>query len=167
MTSTTLVLDQIEVEVSGFFTTHHLLRTEAGLLGEFTFRAFADGATFTTRDGRQLTMQKPKWLGTAQELIEGGRVRGWADRRGVFSRDMVLELDGQQYQLVPEGAFSRGWFLRDAAGRTLLECQPKGVFNQNSYLDIWDSIDADLVAFAYYLIYVRRQEDAAAAAAVS
>lgn len=167
MTQKTLVLDQIEVEVLGFFTTHHHFRTEADTIGKFTFRAFGDGATFTSNDGRELIMHKPKWHWTVQELVEDGRLRGTADRRGVFSRDMVVEFDGRRYQLVPEGTFSRGWFLQDAAGNVLLECQPKGVFNQNSYLTVWDAIDADLVAFAYYLIYTRRQEEAAGAAAAA
>lgn len=167
MKQKTLVLDQIEVEVLGFFTTHHHFQTEAGTIGKLTFPAFAQCGTFRTADGRELLMQKPRWLGTSHEFVEGKIVRGRADQRGLLSRDFVVELDGRKYYLVAEGAFKQGWFLTDAEGTTLLEFQPRGIFKQGFYVTIWSSVDADLVAFAYYLVHVRHQEAAAAGAAAA
>jgi hypothetical protein len=159
--------DEIEVEVSGFFTTHHLLRTEAGTLGELTCPAFSQSATYRTTGGRELLMQKTHWLGTSFELVEGEVVRGNGARPGLFRRDIVLEVDGQQYSLEPEGVFSQGWRLFDARGQQLLELQPRGVFRQGAYLTITGAIDDDLVAFTYYLVHMRQQEDAAGAVAAT
>jgi hypothetical protein len=160
-------LDEIEVEVSGLFTTHHLLRTEAGILGELTFPAFAQQATYRTISGRELLMQKTHWLGTTHELIEGKTVRGSGTRPGWLRRDIVLEVDGRQYSLQPEGVLSWGWHLFDAGGQQLLELQPRGILRQGACLTITGAVDADVVAFAYYLVYMRRQEEAAGAAAAS
>jgi hypothetical protein len=158
---------EICVDVSGFFTTHHYFQTEAGTLGELTFPAFSQQGVFQAADGSKLLMQKTHWLGTAHEIVEGESVRGTADRRSFFSRDIVLQLDGQDYVLLSEGLFKQGWFLVDAVGDTLIEIQPRGILKQGAYLTIWEAIDAVLVAFAYYLYYMRIQEDAAAVAATS
>ena len=162
-----MTFDQIEVEVSGLFTTHHYFETAAGTLGEFTFPAFSQQGLFQTADGRELVMQKTSWLGSAHEVLDGGVVRGTADRRGLLSRDILVEFDGQAYTLEPEGILSQGWFLFDAEGNELLEIQPRGIFKQGAYLILKGVVAADLTAFAYYLIHMRRQEDAAAAAAAS
>lgn len=160
-------LDQIEVDVTGFFTTHHVLRTEAGILGELTFPAFAQHAIYRARGGRELLMQKPHLLDATHELIEGEVVRGTGTRPGLFRRDIVLRVDGQRYSLEPMGAFSQGWRLTDASGEQLLELQPRGIFRQGAYLTVTGAVDADLVAFAYYLVHMRKQEEAAAAASAA
>ncbi len=165
MSQDTWMIDEIEVEVTGFFTTHHYFETGTGTWGEFTFPAFSSHGVFRTGDGRELLMQKTHWLGSAHEFVEGGTVRGRADRRGLLSREIVVEFDGKEYLLVPKGFFSRGWNLIDANETILLEIEPRGVFKQGAYLTITSMIDADLVAFAYYLVHMRWQEDAAAAAA--
>jgi hypothetical protein len=161
----TWTFDQIEVEVSGFFTTHHYFETAAGTFGEFTFPAFSQQGVFQTADGRELVMQKTSWLGSAHEVLDGGVVRGSADRRGLLSRDIIVQFDGREYILEPEGLFSQGWFLFDAEGSKLLEIQPRGIFKQGAYLFIRGVVGVDLIAFVYYLIHMRQQEDAAAAAA--
>jgi len=167
MSRETWLLAEIEVEVTGFFTTHHYFQTEAGTLGELIFLAFSQQGTFQTTDGRKLLMQKTHWLGSAHEVVEGEDVRGTADRRGLLSRDIALQFDGQDYTLQPEGLLRQGWFLVDAAGDTLIEIQPRGILKQGAHLTILEAVDADLVAFAYYLYCVRTQEDAAAVAATS
>jgi hypothetical protein len=90
-----------------------------------------------------------------------------ADRRAMLSRDIVIEFDGQEYELIPEGILKQGWFLNDAQGNRLLEIQPRGVFRQGAYLTLVGWVDADLVAFAYYLVHMRKQEDSAAVAATT
>ncbi len=61
----------------------------------------------------------------------------------------------------PAGFWSRGWHLIDEAGTTLLEIQPRGIFRRGAYLTIIGPVDADLLVFAYYLVNVRWQEQAA------
>jgi hypothetical protein len=161
------MLDEIEAEVTGFFTTRHHLKTESGQFGEFTFPAFSQYGVYRTTDGRELLMQKAHWLGSAHELVDGRIVRGRADRPGLLRRDIAIQFDGKEYSLEPEGLLSWGWFLFDAEGNRLLEIQPRGVLKQSAYLAITGAIDPDLIAFAYYLVHMRRQEDAAATAAAT
>jgi hypothetical protein len=158
---------EIEVEVSGFFTTHHHFQTEAGSLGAFTFPAFSQQGTYHTADRRKLLMQKTHWLGTAHEFVDGDLVRGTADRPGLFRQDIAIRFDGLAYSLQPEGLFKQGWFLLDAQGNTLLEFQPRGVFKQGAYITVWQPVSEELLAFAYYLVHMRKQEQAAAVAATS
>ena len=80
---------------------------------------------------------------------------------------MVLQFDGQEYTLQPEGFWKQSWTLADAEGNIVLEIQPSGVLKRGAYLTIPGAADADLVAFAYYLFFMRQQEDAAGAAAAS
>jgi hypothetical protein len=167
MSRGTVLPGEICIDVTGFFTTHHDFQTEAGTLGELTFPAFSQQGTFQAADGPKLLMQKTHWLGTAYEMVEDESVRGTADRRSLLSRDIVLQLDGQDYVLQPEGLFKQGWFLVDAVGDTLIEIQPRGILKQGAYLTIWEAIDVALAAFAYYLYYMRTQEDAAAVVATS
>jgi hypothetical protein len=155
------------VDVSGFFTTHHHLRTEAGTWGKLKFPAFSDHAVFGAAGGRELMMRKSHWLGTAHELIEGKRVRGRADRRGMLRTDIVVEFDGREYTLEPEGVLKDGWFLADQAGNRLLEIRPRGVFREGAFLTTLGAVSMDLIAFAYYLVHMRKQEDAAVVASTA
>lgn len=161
------MLDEIEVEVTGFFTTHHHLQTASGQFGEFTFPAFGQYGIYRTFDGRELRMQKTHWLGSAHELVDGRIVRGRADRPGLLRRDIAIQFDGREYSLEPEGFLSWGWYLFDVEGNRLLEIQPRGVLRQGAYLTITGAISADLIAFAYYLVHMRQQEDAAAGVAAA
>ena len=167
MKEQTATLGTIEVDVTGFFTTHHYLRAGWGELAELTFPAFAQCATYEALDGRKITMQKRHWLGTAYEMVDGDAVRAWADRPGLLRRDMAVQFDGRDYWLEPEGFLKQGWFLLDAERRTLMEIQPRGVLRQGAYLTVHSSIELDLVAFTYFLVQMRQQEDAAAVAATS
>lgn len=161
------MIGTIEVDVTGFFTTHHYLQAEWGDLGELTFRAFNQGATYEAVDGRKVTMQKSHWLGTAHEMIDGGVVRGRGDRPGLLRTDIALQFDGQDYILEPEGLLKQGWFLLDAERHVLVEIQPRGVFRQGAYLKLRAPVELDLLAFAYYLVHMRNQENAAVVAATS
>jgi len=158
---------EIEVEVSGFFTTHHTFKTETGILAQCTFPAFSQHGVYRSADGRERLMQKTHWLGSAHEFVDGDRVRGSADRPGLFRQDFAIQFDGQAYSLEPEGAFKQGWFLLDAGGNTLLEFQPRGVFKQGAFITLWQPVSTDLLAFAYYLVHTRKQEQAAAVSATS
>ena len=166
MADKTRIGNEIEVDVSGFFTTHHAFRTPTGTLGEIRFPAFSQYGIFSGAHGRELLMQKTHWLGTAHELVEGEIVRGTADRRGLLSRDMVICFDGRDYTLEPEGLLSQGWFLLDAERFILLEIQPRGILRQGSYLSLYGPVQPALLVFAYYLVYMRQQEDAAAVASM-
>lgn len=168
MTQETWMIDEIQVRVSGFFTTHHHLHTEMGALGKFKFPAFAQNATYRTPDGREMLMQKTHWLGSGHQLVEGGTVRGTADRSSLFDRGLVLQLDGRQYRLEPTGILSRDWRLVDQGGEKLLEIQLLGLLSRDARLVVTGIIvEPDLIAFAYYLYYMRSQEEAAAGAAAA
>jgi hypothetical protein len=167
MEKKTGLMGTIEVTVKGAFTTHHYLQAEWGDLGELTFPAFSRGATYEALDGRKVTMQKRGWLGSAHEMIDGGVVRGTANQPKLLRQDIAVQFDGQGYSLEPEGILKQGWFLLDAGRNIIMEIQPRGVFKQGAYLNLRSAIEVDLVAFAYYLIHMRKQEEAAAVAATS
>jgi hypothetical protein len=162
------MIDEIQVRVSGFFSTHHHLHTEKGSLGKFKFPAFAQSATYRTPDGREMLMQKTHWLGSGHQLVEAETVRGTADRSSLFDRGVILQLDGRQYRLEPTGLLSRDWRLVDQGGTELLEIQLQSLLSRDARLEIKDIIvEPDLIAFAYYLYYMRSQEEAAAGAVVA
>ena len=168
MTQETWMIDEIQVRVSGFFTTHHHLHSELGTLGKFKFPAFAQSATYRASDGRELLMHKSHWLSTSYELVEGEIVRGTADRSSLFDRGVVLQLDGRQYRLDPTGWLSRDWRLVDHNGNELLEIQLLGLLSRDARMVVKGIIvEPDLIAFAYYLFYMRYQEEAAAGAAAA
>lgn len=66
-----LMLEEVQVEVSGFFTTHHWFNTESEMWGELVFPAFSGYGVIQTPDGRELLMQKTHWLGSAHEFVDG------------------------------------------------------------------------------------------------
>jgi hypothetical protein len=161
-------IDEIEVEVRGLLTTHHELETVAGTWGSFTFPALSGHAVFrTANNGRDLLMRKTSFWSGSHELLDGDVVLGSADRRGLFRRDIVVGFRGQTYQLEPAGWFTRDWRLLDGSGNLLLEVRPRGVFRRGAYLTLRGAVDAELIAFTYYLVYQRQQEEAAAAAAAA
>lgn len=167
MTRDTWYFEQIEIDVTGFFTTHHRFETDSGVCASLTFPAFSDHSACRMADGRELVMRKVRWLGSAHELIDGEVTRGTADRSGLFRSEIAIRFDGQKYVLEPEGCLRQGWYLVDQAGNMLLEIQPRGILRQGAFLTVMAPVDAALVAFAYYLVYTRQQEDAAAVAATS
>lgn len=112
-------------------------------------------------------MQRVHWLGSAHELIDGEVVRGTADRQSLFSGEMAISYGGREYLLAPAGFLSQDWYLTDDEGRRLVELQPRGILGQGFFLMTAGSVDVELLAFAYYLVHVRRQEDTAAAAAAA
>jgi hypothetical protein len=159
-----LTVGEIEVAVRGLFTTHHTFHSEAGILAEVKFPAFSQSGEYRASGGRKLLMQKTGWLSTSHELIEGNRVRGTADQPGILRQDFSIRFNGQPYRLDPKGILNRGWVLSDGQGRALLDVEPRGAFKQGAFLTILRAVDADLVAFAYYLVHTRWQEAAAAGA---
>lgn len=167
MTQETWTVGQIEVRVSGFFTTHHFFETEVGTLGELTIPAFGRRAVFRAPDGRELQIQQVGRLRSRYELLEGEMVKGTAAGRGVLSRDWAIEFHGQTYTMKPKGFLKEGWFLIDDGGNTVLEIRMRGVLRQSALLTITGAVDADLAVLAYYLVHVRQQEAGAAAAAAS
>jgi hypothetical protein len=158
---------EVEIEITGLFTTHHHFRTASGLWGELTIPAFSEGAIFRRGDGHELVMRKVHWLGTAYELLEGEKLRALADRSRLLSRDFAIDFNGQQYRLEAEGWLGQDWTLCDGWGNCLLEIRPRGILRQRVHLTVNAALAGDLAAFAYYLVHVRRQEEAAGAAAAT
>ncbi len=165
MTYKTITTDKIEVLVSGFFTTRHLLRTNTEVIGELTLRGLKMLGSFRSPDGRELELEKTSWWKSVYEIREGGAVAGAAHPRGFFRREFLLDFGGQAYMLTPAGFGGRVWRLFDSAGTLLLEVRHRGAFRRGAYLTIRGEIDFPLMLFAYYLVNARWQEQHAAAAA--
>jgi hypothetical protein len=159
--------DEIEVDVSGFFTTHHFLQTAAKTLGEWALPAFRSGGVFRAADGRELVVERTSWWRGWHQLREDGVVLGTARPCGFWRRTMSVGLRGLMYELEPAGFWSRGWHLVDGAGTMMLDSQPRGIFRRGACIAIQCPVDADLLVFVYYLVSVRWQEQAAAASAAA
>ncbi len=167
MTGEAWVLDEITVSVSGVFTTYHRLETPSGVLGELTLPAFRSEGRFCTADGRELVMRRTSWWRGWHELREGGVGVGTARPRGFWRRKMDVEFRGRMYELAPVGFWARDWRLADEAGVAILEVRPRGAFRRGARIKILGPIDTDLLAFTYYLVNARWQEEGAAAAAAA
>jgi hypothetical protein len=92
-------------------------------------------------------------------------VRGTANRHSLFGREIAICYGDREYLLAPAGFLSQGWYLTDDKGTRLVELQPRGILSQGFTLTTAGSVDVELLAFAYYLVHVRRQEDSAAVVA--
>ena len=159
--------DEVEVVVSGAFTTDHHLRTETRTLGELTLPAFRTGGVFRAGDGRELTVHRTSWWRGWHELREGETVLGTARPHGFWRRQMAVQFEGRGYVLRPAGFWTRSYHLVDAVERTLLEIRPRGGFRRGAYLAATVPVDVGLLVFAYYLVHTRWQEAAAAAGAAA
>ena len=157
---------EVRVRRRGFFTTHHRFSTGDRTLGELTLPAFAQSNVFRAEDGRDLAMRLPRWLSTEHEMFEGGRVRGRAGRSGLFQFHLEVEYEGQAYTMEPAGALSEKWRLMDAQDLILLSIEPQGCLSGEVRLYPQPGVHRDLVVFAYYLVHMRREETAAACAAI-
>ena len=162
-----LWVDEVEVDVSGFFTSHHFLQTVVGILGELTLHTFSRNGVFVDADGRELVVQKTNWWRGWHELRENGLVLGTAHPRGFWRRAMEVGFQGAMYELTPASFWSRGYHLLDETGAMLVEVQPRGVFRRGAYLTIMRPVNVDLLVFAYYLVNMHWQEQSAAGAAAA
>jgi len=159
--------DEIEVAVSGFFTTHHCLQTATEALGELILSAFSTSGVFRFADGRELVVRRTSWWRGQHELEEDGLVLGAARSRGFWRSEMDIMFQEAAYGLVPADSWSNRWDLVDDAGAVLLEICPRGLFRRGASLTIRGPLNTDLLVFAYYLVNARWQERGAAAAAAA
>lgn len=158
-------VDEIEVTVRGLFTTHHLFQTARGTLAELVFPFFSLRGILHTADGRELLMRRVSLWRARHELREGDTLLATAQPLNFWSRTWVVRFGGHEYLLKPTDFWASRWQLSDEANRTLLQLRSLGVFKRSTYLMLSGEIDADLLAFAYYLVHVRQEEQAAGASA--
>ena len=96
-------------------------------------------------------------------MREGGVALGTARPQGFWRRAMDVRYGNREYVLQPAGFWAQSWRLVDALDHTLLEIRPRGVFRRGAFMTALAAIDADLLVFAYYLVWMRWQEQSAAA----
>ena len=161
----TWLADEVEVTVSGAFTTHHLLRTGAGILGESTVPALRKRAVIRTAEGRELVMKQTNWWRGTYELQEGDTLLGTVRPLGIFRRENIVRFGHQDYRLRAVGLWGRLWHLADDAGRTLVEVHRRGIFRRGAILRILSPLDLDLLVFTYHIVNARWDEQTTAAAA--
>lgn len=160
------VYDEIVVEVTGLFTTHHTFRSGAETLAVLDVPAGMAEGSYQGRDGRRMVVRRTGCLSRCYELWDSGVVRGAAEPRGLFKQGYALRFDGHELELVPEGAFRQGWWLVNAEGHVLLSLGPRGVFKRGARLVAPYPIEFPLAVMAYYLYQVIQQEMAAVVTAV-
>ena len=164
MSQETWMADLVEVTVSGFFTTHHVMRTAAGSLCEMTIRGLGKKAVVRTIDERELLIERTNWWRGAYELRRDDVTVAEARPLGVFRRVNAIQFDGRGYRLRAADFWSHSWLLADDAGQTLAKIRPRGVFRRGAILRILGPVDVDLLAFTYHLVNARWRQQSAAAA---
>lgn len=157
---------EIRVRRRGLFTTHHCFSISDRTLGELTLPAFGQGGIFRAEGGRDLVLRRPNWLSTEHEMCQEGRVRARARGSGLLSSAVTIEFGEQTYILKPAGVLSEKWRLLDSQDLVLLSVEPQGFAGTVVRIRLQPGVDRDLVVFAYYLVHMRREETAAACAAV-
>jgi hypothetical protein len=160
-------MDEAEVIVSGFFTTHHYVQTVTETLGELTLPAFSKQGVFYAAGGRELLVQRTNWWRGWHEMREGGVVLGTAHSQGFWRRTTDIGFRGATYELRPADFWSRRWRLHDETDATMMEIRPQGAFRRGAYLTVMKPVNVDLLIFTYYLVNVRWQEQSAAAGAAA
>ena len=158
---------EIEVDVFGFFATHHHMQMMKGTLGEFTFPAFGTSGVFRFDSGRELVVGRTSWWRGWHELRGNGIVLGTARPRGFWWHTLDVGFRGQMYELAPASFWSRGWHLVDGTGVILVEVWPRGFFRRGAQLVVKRAVHTDLLVFTYYLVNARWQEQAAAGGAAA
>jgi hypothetical protein len=160
----TWLADRVEVTVSGVLTTHHLLQTATGILGELTVPALRKRAVFRTTEGRELVIVQTSWWRGTVELREDSAVVGTAQPLGIFRRENLVRFGDLDYRLRAIGFWGRIWRLVDEAGQRLLDLRPRGPFQRGAILSILNPVHLDLLVFTYHLVNTRWHEQTAAAA---
>jgi hypothetical protein len=164
MSQETWLADLVEVTVSGCFTTHHVMQTAGGILGEITMSGLGKRAVVRAADEPELVIERTNWWRGSYELRKGGATVGEARPLGVFRRENVIQFEGQGYRLRAADFWSRSWLLADNAGQTLAKIRPRGLFRRGAILRILGPLDVGLLAFTYHLVNARWREQSAAAA---
>jgi len=165
MRNETWLADRVQVTVSGCFTTHHLLQTANGVLGELTLPAFKRRGLFRAVSGQELVVERTSWWPGTHELREDGVVLGTAAPQSLWRGTMRVGYGGLVYLLEAIDVWCRRWHLVDEAGIEFLEIQPRGIFGRGATLRILQPVDIGLLVFAYHLVNAGLKERTVAASA--
>ncbi|MGD2148327.1 MAG: hypothetical protein PVH41_16665 [Anaerolineae bacterium] len=164
MSQETWLADLVEVTVSGFFTTHHVMQTAAGILAEMTMTGLGKKAVVRTVEGRELVIQRTNWWRGVYELRKDDLAVGEARPLGILRRNNAIRFGGHDFRLRAGDFWSRSWTLADDGDQTLVKICPRGAFRRGAILRILRPVDADLLALTYHQANVRWREQTAAAA---
>ena len=167
MNQETWTADQIEVSVDGVFTTHHYMQSASGSLGELTMKTGGATGTFVSTDGRELEIKRTSFWRGWFEMRDSGVVIGTASSQGFFRRTTTIDYRGVEHLLEPANAWARKWRLVDPMGSVLVEIEPRGAFKRGAFIRVLGEIELDLLAFCYYMVSMRWQEQAGAASAAA
>jgi hypothetical protein len=160
----TWLADLVEVTVSGFFTTHHVMQTAEGVLAEMTMNGLGKRAVVRTAEGRELAIERTNWWRGAYELRKDDLPVGEAHPLGILRRNNAIHFGGRCFRLQAGDCWSRSWTLSDDAGQMLVKIRPRGAFRRGAILRILRLVDIDLLALTYHQVNVRWREQTAAAA---
>ena len=157
----------VEVDIWGFFTTHHHINLRGSILGELTLPGLSNGGCFRFADGRELEMEKTSWWKGWHELRENDIVVGSARPLGFWGQRISVGYRGKMYELGAAGFWGDRWHLVDESGTVLVEILRQGFLRQKVAMTVHLEVQPDLLVFAYYLAHVRWQEQAVAVSAAA
>lgn len=159
----TWLADEVEVTVSGIFTTRHVFHTATGTLGELTSPAFKPRSLFRGIDGEDLTVTRASWWRGTYELRDATAVVGTARPMGLFRRENLVQFRTSSYRLVTAGIWGRVWNLLDEAGEPVTVIRAREAFRRGAILRVMLPVDVALLVFTYCLVSARWQEQTSAA----
>lgn len=137
-------------------TAHGLFRNGFDLVDEAgQVLAVFDGSSWRERGeitagARTFDFRRRGWRTFA--LSEGGSEVSTASQRGWLSLTWDVGFAGAAYSLVRGSIWSRALQVRDAAGATLGEIRPTGVFSRAVDVRLPDSLTPELQAFVVAVV---------------
>lgn len=151
------------IRVSGFWTTRHEIRSDAGPLGVLTVerngKGVVVGGKYQPEKGEILLLRRDPGLLRSQFSLwtEGREWLGSSLRWSFVGREIALSTGTKPYRLLPLPGFRTGW--RMVAPKTGEMARiATSVLRRGSRIEVFRRVDFELVLFAYFLAWQLRIE---------
>jgi hypothetical protein len=155
-------VNAIEITVSGSFKTDHRFSSADGVLGVLSLNGVKSEGRFRGRDGSNLVLKKNNPWKFHYQLEDGSVILGTAQPLKTFSRRVLINYQGQSFELTPNGFLTRSWALQEPGKGMICEIKPRGMFKRGALQLIYSEVALNLLIFAYGLVVRRWQEESSA-----
>ncbi|HIQ00841.1 MAG TPA: hypothetical protein EYH30_01705 [Anaerolineales bacterium] len=153
MAEAAFAVDRVRVEASGLLPRRHRLLAGETFLGEMAF-GLGSSVSYIDAEGREMWMGRASLLPAAYRMWEGEQERASA-RVSLLGWQARVAFDGQTFLFRPIHLWQTVWELRDASDQLVLTVRRTGW--GRAEIAVHGPVDADLLAFAYYLFIIRRR----------
>lgn len=119
-----------------------------------------------TVDGRDYGVYRERPLSGRFVLESNGEVVASAVKPSAFTRRLIIEHAGMQYELRPQGLFSRTFELHSGPG-IVGSLSAKGIFSRRMIVDLPEALPLAVRVFLMWLTVILWKRDAEASSAGS